>query len=173
MPSDPRNENESRLWSVAGLAQEFGMSRATVARRLASAGVRPECKRLGYGVFRLRDACPAILAPLIQPDTAAISDVDRMRPGDRRAYWQSQNERQKFLQNAGELIPAAEVHQQMASIAKLVVRFLEALPDVVERDTHCDSKIVEYLVGRVRSIRMEIANQIESHDKEPGESCTQ
>lgn len=144
--------------SIARLAAEFGMARETVSKRLAQAGVQPDGKRAGYPVYRLRDACPALVDGAVVGEEGV--DPSKMKPGDRRAWFQSENERLKFEQETGNLILAAEVHAEFAAVAKIVVRELETLPDRAERDLRCSPEVVEYLQGEVRSVRTEIAKRL-------------
>ena len=57
----PTNESGLLLMSVSRLSLEFGMARESVAKRLRLATVEP-CDTLnGYAVYRLRDACEALV----------------------------------------------------------------------------------------------------------------
>lgn len=141
--------------SVSQIASEFGMARATVSKRLDAAGIRPEGKRGGYPVYRLKDIVRAVA------DAAPVdgSEVDpmRMRPTDRRAWFQSENERLKFEQEEGRLIPAGEVEAEMAEVAKIVTRALETLPDRLERDMRAPAEVIDYVSSACRSVREELA----------------
>ncbi len=50
------------------------------------------------------------------------ADVDSLSPADRRAWFQSENERLKFEKEIGELIPASEVALEMSALAKTVFK---------------------------------------------------
>ena len=89
-------------WSVARLADEFGMDRRTASKRLKEAGVPPLTKRAGHDVHRLADAAPA----LVNPGAAAfgvegVVDPRDLPPMERRAYYQSENERLKVESTIG------------------------------------------------------------------------
>lgn len=141
------------------------MARETIGKRLTDAGVKPAAQRGGFPVYRLRDACPAILATYSGEDGAVV-DPARMKPGDRRAWYQSENERLKFEVETAQLILASEVQSEMATVAKVVVRFLETLPDTTERDTRCGPEVIEYLAKKVREVRAEIAAQLRADDED-------
>lgn len=151
--------------SIARLAEGFGMARETVSRRLAEAGVQPNGKRDGYPVYGLREAAEAILG-IVGADADGACDPSKMKPGDRRAHWQAENERLKFEQETGQLILAAEVHAEFSAAAKIVVRELETLPDRAERDLRCGADVVEYLQAEVRAIRAEIAKRMAADEEE-------
>lgn len=152
--------------SIARLAAEFGMARETVSKRLAQANVQPDGKRAGYPVYRLRDACPALIDSAGYAGGEEGIDPSKMKPSDRRAWYQSENERLKFEQETGQLILAAEVHAEFSAAAKIVVRELETLPDRAERDLRCGAEVVEYLQTEVRNIRTEIAKHMAEDDED-------
>lgn len=140
------------LLSVSQIASEFGMARATVAKRIDALGIHAERKRAGYPVYRLRDIVRIFgdLAPSEEHDPM------RMRPQDRRAWFQSENERLKFESEEGRLIPAGEVEAGMGEIAKIVTRALATLPDKLERDMRMPPGVVEYVTNQCRATADEL-----------------
>lgn len=150
------DRNSGLQLSISTLASEFGVSRETAAKRLAQANVQPAGTRGGYSVYRVGPAARAILGA----DGGSTDDPDKMRPTDRRAHYQALNEKLQYETECGELILATEVRFEMSMLATTVVRFLETLPDVVERDTRCDQAVVEYLIRKVREVRSELAAQL-------------
>ena len=126
--------NFTQGWSVARLADEFGMDRRTASKRLKEAGVPPFDKRNGNDVYRLADAAGALVQQshgVVGPD--GILDPRELPPMERRAYYQSENERLKVEATIGQLVPAAEVEGDYAELVKKVVQFFDTLPDVLER----------------------------------------
>lgn len=141
--------------SVSQIASEFGMARATVAKRIEALGIRADGKRAGYPVYRLKDI---VRVAGDSGGDGVSEDVDpmRMRPTDRRAWFQSENERLKFEAEQGMLIPAGEVEAEMAEVAKIVTRALETLPDRLERDLRTSPTVVDYVAQHCRAIREEL-----------------
>lgn len=160
----PTLDERAVTFSIRRLAEEFGMARETVSKRLNDAGVRPAGSRGGFPVYRLRDACPAILAVCVDGDGSV--DPGKMRPPDRRAWFQSENERLKFEQDTAQLILASEVQSEMGTLAKIVVRELETLPDTAERDLRCGPDVIEYLQRKVRDLRARIADRVANEEGE-------
>lgn len=150
-----------RQMSISALAEGFGMDRRTVTKYLEEAGVKPSAIRDGNNVYPLRAAAEAILG-LRETDGVP---PEKMKPADRRAHWQAENERQKFEQQTGQLILAAEVQAEMASLVKSVVRSLETLPDRIERDLRCGSDVVDYLQKAIRLMRAEMAERVSTEDE--------
>lgn len=163
---DVRNLASRQLeLSVRRLAEETGMARETVQKRISEFRVQPCGSRNGHPVYRLRDVCPALFG---SPEFTEGGPVDpaKLKPQDRRAWFQSENERLKFEQETGQLILAAEVQSEMGTLAKIVVRALETLPDTVERDLRCGPEVVEYLQRKVRELRLELADRVVSEEGE-------
>jgi uncharacterized protein DUF1441 len=127
--------------SIARLAEEFGMARETVSKRLALAGVEPDGTRNSYPVYRLRDACPAILGTA--RDERGDFDPKNLPPERRNAWYQAEQRRLDFETSAKQLIPAAQHEGELAEMAKELVQFLETLPDVLERDRNLAPEQVE------------------------------
>lgn len=120
-------------YSIARLAEEFGMGRDTVSKRLAQANVKPDGKRNGYPVYRLRDVCPVLLNSSAY-DEDGIPDPRTLPPDMRKAWYQSEIARLNVEQTTGQLIPAAEAETQYAELVKGLVQFLDTLGDQLERD---------------------------------------
>lgn len=60
-------------------------------------------------------------------------DPERMKPFERRAWYQGEMEKLQLAQARGELVPAIEVEAKFAELLKAIAHFLETLPDVLER----------------------------------------
>lgn len=148
--------------SISQIATEFRMARNTVSKYLAEARVKPDGKRAGYPIYRLGDVI-GILTMSGVGDEAKL-DPSKMKPSDRRAYFQSENERLKFEQEEGQLILADEVHAEMAALAKIMVRSWETLADAAERDLRCEPRVIEWLHDKSRAVRQEIADLVDGGD---------
>lgn len=114
--------------NINQIAELIGMHRQTVSQRIS--GLHPAIG--SNSKLKLYLVSDLIRQGLQEKMTA---DVDGMSPVDRRAWFQSENERLKFEMQMGELIPAFEVAQEISSLAKAVVQILDTLPDILERDT--------------------------------------
>jgi len=119
--------------SIARLAESFGMSRTTVASRLAMYGVQPDGRRNGYPVYRLKDAAAALVGSA-GTDAEGNLDPRFLPPQQRNAWYQSEARRLDVEMTTGQLIPAAQHEADLSDMTKEFVQFLETLPDVMERD---------------------------------------
>lgn len=94
------------------------------------------------------------------------ADVDEMSPIERRAWYQSENERLKFQTQTGELVPAFEVAQEMAILAKTVVQILETLPDILERDAGLSPNALVRVQQVIDDVRDQMAIHIQNESNQ-------
>ena len=113
--------------NINQLAGITGVHRQTVAARLKNIEPAPGSNSK-LKLYLITD----ILTELMIPTVSA--NIDDMLPSDRLSHWKAENERLKFEQDTGQLIPADEVAREFSLMAKAVVMVLETLPDVLERD---------------------------------------
>lgn len=118
-------------WNVSTIAKAAGLHRDTVRKRLAEAGVVPNGKKGNAPVYVLADAMQALFATTVI--SGKTLDPDKLDPKDRLDWYRSESERVKFAQTVRELVPSDEVRDEQADILKVVVGFLDSLPDRMER----------------------------------------
>ncbi|MDW0618199.1 DUF1441 family protein [Mannheimia haemolytica] len=141
--------------NINQIAELTGLHRQTVSQRVA--GLNPALgSNSKLKLYALRDL---ILTGLAEKMSA---DVDSLSPADRRAWFQSENERLKFEKEIGELIPASEVALEMSALAKTVVQVLETLPDILERDCGLQPKDLI----RVQQVTDDVRDQMALHIQE-------
>lgn len=135
--------------SLSALSDEFGLTRETLRKRLAAADVKPAGEHRGNPLWRLRDVYQAIITGPDSPiDPAALP------PFQRKAHYQAQLEEIRLRQQCGELVPAIEMEAEMARVCKAFTRFLDALPDVLERECGVsgpETATVEKHIDRLRN----------------------
>lgn len=152
-------ENHQLTLSIRRLSDEFGMARETISKRLRDANVTPTGERNGYPVYRLRDACPAILHG-VGYDEDGVRDPKSLPPEQRNAWFQSENKRMDVEIRARQLIPAAEHEADLATMAKDLAQFLETLPDQLERDVGLAPEQVEAMHQQIDRRRQELYDRI-------------
>lgn len=155
------NLHELKL-NINQIAEVTGLHRQTVSQRVArltlAIGSNSKLK-----LYLLRDL---LLAGLSEKMSA---DVDSLSPNDRRAFWQAENERLKYEEKTGELIPASEVALEMGAMAKAVVQTLETLPDILERDCGLQPKDLIRVQQVIDDVRDQMALHIQQAESEQGE----
>ncbi|HDR2546043.1 TPA: DUF1441 family protein [Enterobacter ludwigii] len=146
--------------NVSQPAELVGMNRNLVARRLRElelvAGNGENLK-----VYELGPALQALLTP-------SVKENGEMSPQDRKAWYQSENERLRFEAASRELLPVDEVAREYASLAKAVVMVLETLPDILERDCALTPTAVTRVQIIIDDLRDEMARKVYESESEKG-----
>lgn len=140
--------------NINQIAELTGLHRQTVSQRVA--GLTPSLgSNSKLKLYALRDL---ILTGLAEKMSA---DVDSLSPVDRKAFWQAENERLKYEEKTGELIPASEVAFEMGAMAKAVVQTPETLPDILERDCGLQPKDLIRVQQVIDDVRDQMALHIQ------------
>lgn len=143
---------DKTLVNVTQLAELVGMNRNMVARRLRETEMDG-----GNGENLKQYELGKALRILITP---SVQEGGEMQPQDRKAWYQSENERLKYEQASNELIPADEVAREYTVLAKAVVQVLETLPDVLERDCALTPAAVSRVQAVIDDLRDEMARKV-------------
>lgn len=141
------NSQEAYHWSISRIASAIGRDRRTVATLIKETGIAPAGTRRGNPVYRLGDVFDAVAGDR-RPMTDGGLDLDDLMPQDRKAWFQSENERLKFERDLHHLVPVDEVQREMASLAKAVASTLDGLSDMLERDAGLPPEAID-MVERV------------------------
>lgn len=134
------------------------MNRNFVARRLRElelVGGNGENLKL----YELGPALQALLTP-------SMKENGEMSPQDRKAWYQSENERLKFEEAQRQLLPVDEVAREYATLAKMVVMVLETVPDILERDCGLSPEAVNRVQDIIDDLRDEMARKVEDTESE-------
>jgi hypothetical protein len=150
--------------NINQLAAITDVHRQTVAARLKNiepaAGSNSKLK-----LYLITDILTELMIPTVS------SDLEDMQPSDRLAHWKAENERLKFEQDTGQLIPADEVAREFSLMAKAVVMVLETLPDILERDCALSPAAVSRVQSVIDDLRDQMAQKV--HDAEQEEADTE
>ena len=128
-----KQSDRLKFVSVSRLAELLCMDRKTVTKRLVDNNIGPSAMRDGYPIYDGRKACEACLLTQTQGEDGPL-DPRLLRPLERRAWYQSERERMAVESEARQLIPALEVHGEMAELTRTFVQWCDTLGDQLERD---------------------------------------
>ncbi|WP_312284512.1 DUF1441 family protein [Yokenella regensburgei] len=149
--------------NINQLAAITDVHRQTVAARLKNiepaAGSNSKLK-----LYLITD----ILTELMIPTVSA--NLEDMQPSDRLAHWKAENERLKFEQDTGQLIPADEVAREFSLMAKAVVMVLETLPDILERDCALPPAAVSRVQTVIDDLRDQMAQKVQDAEQEEADT---
>lgn len=158
MAFEADNIGTAYQWSISQMARAFGMDRKTVSKRLENAGVAPAGKKSGYATYALKDAGPALFAATSV--AGFVFDPETMLPKDRKDWFQSENERLKFEQAMGQLVPLHDYHREQSILAKSVANTLDTLPDVLERDCGLSADMLSRVQESIDAVREQMYQRV-------------
>ncbi|AFE60792.1 MULTISPECIES: DUF1441 family protein [Rahnella] len=132
--SNISNLGDAYNWSVAKIAEAFGLNRGTVRKRLLDANTPIAGTVKGNPVYALKDVGPILFGTNEPDDPDELQNPNKMGPKDRKDWYQSENERIKLEESLKQLLPASEAHREMALLVKAISQVLDTWPDKLERD---------------------------------------
>ncbi|UYG08388.1 DUF1441 family protein [Halomonas sp. M4R1S46] len=151
-------------WSISRIAEAIGRDRRTVATLIKDAGIPPAGTRRGNPVYRLGDVVDAISTDR-RPAASGI-DINDLMPQDRKAWYQSENERVKLERELRHLVPVDDVQREMAALAKAMASSLDSLADMLERDAGLPPEAIEMVERVTDAIREQMYRAIIENDDE-------
>lgn len=95
-----------------------------------------------------------------------IHDPSRMEPKERKDWFQSENERIKMETTLKQLVPASDVHREMALMLKVVTQVLDTWPDKLERDRGWSASQIAEAQRAVDDIREALSTEMRERDDE-------
>lgn len=149
-------------WNITRLADAFGLHRDTVRKRLRDAGVVPSGARNGANVYALKDVGPALFGETFG---GTGLDPDDLPPQDRKAWYQSENERVRLEKDMRLLVPVEETHREMSKFAKAMASTLDSLADMLERDAGLPPEAIELVEKVTDSLREQIYQAVIAEDE--------
>jgi hypothetical protein len=149
--------------NINQLAAITDVHRQTVAARLKNiepaAGSNSKLK-----LYLITDILTELMIPTVS------TNLEDMQPSDRLAHWKAENERLKFEQDTGQLIPADEVAREFSLMAKAVVMVLETLPDILERDCALPPAAVSRVQTVIDDLRDQMAQKVQDAEQEEADT---
>lgn len=152
-------------WSVAKIAEAFAMDRKAVKKKLLEANISVAGTVRGNPVYALRDVGPALFGRKSVAGSE-MHDPSRMEPKERKDWFQSENERIKLETTLKQLVPASDVHREMALMLKVVTQVLDTWPDKLERDRGWSASQIAEAQRAVDDIREALSTEIRERDEE-------
>lgn len=118
------DRNGRVLMNINELAEATGLHRQTVSARLT--GLIPaEGSNAKLKKYDVAEAFPAIYRPL---SGGSILPPSKMEPSDRKAWYQSENERVKLVSSLRQLVPAEAAREQMRILAEIMSGVIKHWP---------------------------------------------
>ncbi|WP_245947787.1 DUF1441 family protein [Billgrantia montanilacus] len=146
------------------IAEAIGRDRRTVSRVVRESAIPPAGTLRGNPVYRLADVVDAMTAR--QSETAGPPSIDELMPQDRKAWFQSENERVKLDRELRNLVPVEEAQREMSILAKAMASGLDSLADMLERDAGLPPEAIEQVERVTDALREQMYQAIVADDDE-------
>lgn len=175
--------DDKYLYSKSELSKIFGMTAGTVAAMIG--GITPVVKKGNRGLYNIADVVKLTDTRVKNegwenqwgkhdPNDEIETDPNKMKPADRRLYWQSVDleqaamlKQRKNAVEARDLIPAREVEIGLSGAFKTVALTLDTLPDALERDGVIGSAQIGRVIDIMDSAREHLANDLLESSMQP------
>ena len=148
------NIAEAYSWSITKIAEAFELDRSTVRKRIKDAGLLPVLVKGNSKKYSLVEIGPALYgSSQMTGDCAGYESPDEMQPTERRAWFQSENERLKFQSEESSLVPDDQVAREMSNLIKAVINPLDGITDTLERKADLTPRQANALQTEIDAIR--------------------
>lgn len=163
MPKEKTKPNKTSefdyesLWSMSMLAKFANKDRATIKKLVKDLPERGTIK--GYPAFHLQEAVVAIFS-----NDYYAQDGD-LKPGDRKAFYESELKRYEVEERSGQLIPSERGNRYLANLFKEMDLRLSMLPDNIERKEGIKPELVLSIEQEVDKVRLLLISAISDVDE--------
>ncbi len=96
-----------------------------------------------------------------QGDESAPVDPEKLPPGERKAWFDSEMRRRELQKTDRELIPAAEVGQVIATAFAAIAQSVRSLPDNLERRLALTPEVVDEISRAMDEHLDDLANRLQ------------
>lgn len=151
--SNVSNLGSAYHWSVAKIAEAFGLNRGTVKKRLLDANAPIAGTVRGSPVYALKDVAPILFGAANDASDETTHDPARMSPKERKDWFDSEKGRIWLEKEQRQLIPVHEVTAVYSALMKASVQVLETLPDILERDAALTPSAVAVVQDAIDKVR--------------------
>lgn len=160
-------DGRNALVSISRVSDELGLSRETIARRIADLSIQPAGERQGYAVYRWRD-----LVCLREVDGGArASDILALQRAEESKVSTAIKQRQLDLLERRS-VDAGEAEQVMAAVVSAVVQTYMTLPDRMEKKAGLLPEHVERLANMLdedrEALYATLRGEVEKMKREAG-----
>lgn len=134
--------------SISWFADEFGLTRHSVRKKITDANVHPSGRQRGNPLYRVSDVAPYLVsAPGGNGEDDPLPDPDRMHPADMNAYWSAQKNKvetsrahDKLMAERGQLLEYDHVEYGIAALLRTLREGLLVAGDLIDAEAGLSGK---------------------------------
>jgi len=145
-----------QLWTVNALADEFGVDRRTVTKRLAD--VKPCGKVRGTKGWKLKVAAPHVLG--IQESFAESGPNDEKRI----LYYEAELKKTKLEKERAMSVHVDDMVIVVSELIDIVTSFAETIPDSLERQCGLEPDQVEHVRDNCDAMQRDLYTMVKKYN---------
>ena len=136
--------------SITWFADEFGLTRHSVRKKITDANVHPSGRQRGNPLYRVSDVAPYLVSSRgggEDDEDEPLPDPDRMHPADMNAYWSAQKNKvetsrshDKLLAERGQLLEYDNVEYGIAALLRTLREGLLVAGDLIDAEAGLSGK---------------------------------
>lgn len=134
---------EPHLANISQIAAMFKRGRSTVREIVAVSGIKPVKKIKKANYFDISE-----VAVLLFGKKSAMQEelpVEKMRPADRKHYYDAESKKLDLMIRAREVVPISDVRKTFKELQDSLKEKIQSYPDIVERDEGAPALEIERL----------------------------
>lgn len=155
------------LASLSAWARGLGTDRETLRRTLLEHGVEHVAERSGHKLYAFRHIYQAWTAD------AGEQDPDKLKPFQRRAWYQGEREKLHLQVERGQLVDSLEMERTIGRLNQMYVRGLETAQDVIERDCGLTPQQAAKLEAHLDKVREDLYQMLAGKDPDETTEATE
>lgn len=162
--STPTDLQRAGLTSIQGAMLICGVSRDTIRKAIAEHNLQPAGQDgAGNPLYRIADIVRAVDARGrvgAKAGGGEVVDPLKLSPGERDAWYRSEDRRIKLEKDAGKLGSVEDFKREHAKLVRIFGQFLDTLPDVMERDAMLTPDQVDVMHDRLEELRQQLYDEL-------------
>lgn len=136
---------EPHIANISQLAAMFKRGRSTIREQVSKAGIKPVKTVKKTNFFDISEVAVLLFGNESTGGTTA-EDIDRMKPADRKYFYDAENKKLDLMIRARELVPTSEVRKTFKELQSSMKEKIQSYPDVLERDEGISPSEVERMI---------------------------
>ena len=146
----------AKLWSISGLADEFGMDRRTVKKRLENI---PPC-----GQVRCNNAWKLKVAVHHVFTIGSFADAGSEDQEERNKFYDAELKLEKLKKGKELVIPVELFQRELGAVIRSVTQSFDMYPDVLERDGVLTADQVDVFRSHLDNLRNDLHLRLKDID---------
>jgi hypothetical protein len=161
------------LCSIQGATHICGVTRETVRKAITENAIQAAGKDgAGNDLYRIAEIVRAVDArgtKSAKTTGGEVTDPMKLPASERNSWFQSEQKRLDLEERAGNLVQKEDVAREFIALCVRIARYLDTLPDELERDAALSPEAVDVLHESIRRTRESLYADIAAKRPDAGD----